>query len=217
MLDEQRALLVKFCGWCADHGYLDSSFGGVDAFLVQLSEPLPSCPVCGAVRGDWECRHGAKDEPAPPADPYCIHGHLTTTEQCPQCAEILAERAAQQWMPGRMRCRRCNTVIWYDDHDRPGSPCVECGARAWDITSWPQPPPAPQQFWRAVRLVPGECWQVEFVDASGRPYKRGACHYERDYPRHPMMAHDMARVEGEASGLPEFEGGERSRGSRTRP
>lgn len=57
------------------------------------AEPLPTCPVCGAVRGDWECRHGAKDEPT---DPYCIHGKLTTQEYCPACAEILAERAAQQ-------------------------------------------------------------------------------------------------------------------------
>jgi len=91
--DEQRELLVEFAGWCADHGYLASSFGGVDAFLASRPEPLPSCPVCGAVKGDWECRHGAKDEPA---DPYCIHGKLTTQEYCPACAEILAERAAQQ-------------------------------------------------------------------------------------------------------------------------
>lgn len=162
---EQRALLMEFAKWCADHGYLDSSFGGVDAFLASLPEPLPACPVCGAVCGDWECHHGAKDEPS---DPYCVHGHLTTQDQCPRCADMLAT------------------------------------------------PSAPQQFWRAVRLVPGECWQVEFVDASGRPYKRGTCYYERDY-RMAMIAYDMARVDGKASGLPEFEGGERSWGSRTTP
>jgi hypothetical protein len=64
-LYDRRALLMEFTKWCADHGYLDSSFGGVDAFLASLPEPIPACPVCGAVRGDWECRHGAKDEPVP--------------------------------------------------------------------------------------------------------------------------------------------------------
>jgi hypothetical protein len=63
-LDEQRALLVKFCEWCADHGYLDGSFGGVDAFLAsrppQATDP---CGTCGHARYLHESQAECVGEP----------------------------------------------------------------------------------------------------------------------------------------------------------
>lgn len=99
--------------------------------------------------------------------------------------------------------------------ERPASRNAEIAAAPWFREAYEgrslgetmpvdDAPPAPEQrYWRVVRLVPGECWQMERVNAVGEPCVRCQCHYERDYPD-PMMARNMAEADGRASGLPEW-------------
>jgi len=153
---------------------------------------------------DWAahqdvCRHGIPagqctecdggSSPEMTSDPYCIHGHLTTTEQCRKCAKLLARSEAWhsdvQKVIRRMR----------ENEDKACS-CSHCEVeRARE---------QPQRFWR-VSSMGERSWYWHPVDSDGE--MAGLHGKDGESFASPFRAtRAEAEADGRASGLPEWKG-----------